>query len=458
MGIRKRLWNWCPRPKKPVSTYFTRLAIPLYVPILVGMVVLGTFAAVILPPILFSQVEESGRVTEVVERVLFPGGAIVVYKNPIYETPKWYISIKLHNYITCEEDLLAYVNSRTNALNELLKSLSADRKVQITATFKEPLESTDFKNLYGNYYFAESDGNGPNRLAINVKNETSGRLEFFILDGPSSEFFEEIITQPIKGHLRMINVISFEAFVRVDAVKNLANDPRILLVDPQECLTIRGLVRKYSLMGFKVTVDRPPLLVRVFTPQETSNLVTMDELLNNPSKYDRWRLYFVGKVSDLVHLEGSFFILNEKLLVCYKYYGIDLSEQIVAEGINNGDYVRVIGTFFKEGSTIYADKIQKAKEEYPATLTVNELLANPIKYDGQVVHVFGRISDLGNLDGLFFRLDGKILVCYSYDSVDLYSQISEAQNGDPVIVMGVFSHDDPLLYAEDIRPSKIIKQ
>lgn len=211
-------------------------------------------------------------------------------------------------------------------------------------------------------------------------------------------------------------------------------------------------------MGFKVTVDRPPLLVRVFTPQGTFNSVIMDELINNPSKYDRWRLYLVGKVSDLVLLEGLFFKLNKKLLVCYKYYRIDLSEQIVAEGINNGDYARVIGTFFKERSTIYADKIQKVKEEYPATLTVDELLANPIKYDAQVVHVFGRISDLGNLDGPFFKLDGKILVCYSHDGIDLYSQISEAQNGDPVIVMGVFYHDDTVLYAENIRPSKIIEQ
>lgn len=61
-------------------------------------------------------------------------------------------------------------------------------------------------------------------------------------------------------------MISFEAFARVDVAETLAEDPRILLVDPQECLTVRWLVTKYSLMGFKVTVDRPPILIRVSEP------------------------------------------------------------------------------------------------------------------------------------------------------------------------------------------------
>ena len=455
MEIHKRLWNWCRRPKRPVLTKFTRLATPLYVSVLIGGLLLTAYVAVILlPPVAFkSSFDESGRVTEVVERMLFPGGAIVVYKHPVYDPgPTWYISVQIHNYITCEEDLLAYVNSRTNALNELLDFLSMNERAQVTVTFKEPLEPADFKDLYENY-FAESDG--PNHSAIIVENETSGKLETIVLNAPSPDYFEEFCTYPKEG-LKTISVISLEAFVKVNVVKTLTQDPRILLIDPQECLTVRGLMKKYSLKGFKVTMDRPPILIRLFTPQRAFNSVIMEELINNPSKYDRWRLYFVGKVSDLVLLEGLFFKLNKKLLVCYKYYEIDLSKQIVAEGINNGDYVRVIGTFFKERSTIYADKIQKVKKEYPATLTVDELLADPIKYDGQVVHVFGRISNLGNLDGPFFKLDGKILVCYSYDGIDLFSQISEAKNGDPVIVMGVFYRDDTVLYAQNIRPSKII--
>jgi len=452
MDIHRKLWNWCRRPIKP-TTNFTRLATPLYVSILIGGLLLAAYAAVVLlPPIaLFSNIDESGRVTEVVERMLFLGGAIVVYKHPVYDPhPTWYVSIKVHNYITSEEDLLAYVSSRAGALNELLNILSMDRKLQVTMTFKEPLEPSDFKNLYENY-FAESDG--PNHSAIIVENETSGKLETIILNAPSPDHLEEWLIYPKEG-LRMISVISFEAFLKANVVKSLTQDPRILLVDPQECLAVRGLVEKYSLTGFKVTVDRPPLLVRVFESELTWGATTIEGLLANPSKYDRWRLYFIGNVSNLSLSEGAFFKLNEKLLICYKYYGIDLSEQIATEGIENGDYVKAVGTFFQEHLTFYADKIEKVKQDYPSTLIVDELLAGTTGYDGQTVEVFGRVSDFGYMEGSFFKLDRKLLVCYRYDSIDLSLQISKVQNGDPMIVMGTFYRDDMTLYAENIRPSK----
>jgi len=438
---------------------FTRLVTPLYVSILIGGLLLSVLvAAVLLPKILFpsvfhlfSNVEESGRVTEVVERVLFPGGAIVVYKHPVeYPHPIWYISVKVHNYITSEEDLLAYKNSRTNSLNELLDFLSTDRKVQITVTFEEPLEPSDFKNLYENY-FAESYG--PNHSAVIVENETSGELETITLNAPSPDYLDEWLTYP-KESLKTISVISFEAFITVNAVKNLTQDDRVLLVDPQECLTVRGLVTKYGLMGYNVTVERPPILVRVFSPELTWGATTIENLLNNPSKYDRCRLYFIGNVSDLSITGDAFLILNEKLLVCYNYYGLNLSEQTTAENIKNGDYITVIGTYFQESSTLYADKIEKMKEYYPSTQTTDEILANPTRYDEQAVQVFGEVSDFGNLEGSFFRLDGKLLVCYRYDGVDLSSQLGEVQNGDPMVVMGTFYSDDMTLYAENIRPSK----
>jgi len=457
MDIRKRLWNWCPRPKKPASTSFTRLALPLYVSLLIGGLLLTVgVAMVLLPPMIFnSSFDESGRVTEVVERVLFPGGAIVVYKHPIYDSdPAWSLSIKVHNYITCEEDLLVYVNSRTTALNELLSSLSPDDKIWVTVTFKESLEPADFKNLY-EHYLAQSDR--LDQSAIIVENEASGELETITLNAPSPDYLEEFITYPKKG-LKTMGVISFDALVKADVAKTLKQDARILLVDPQECLTIRGLVKKYSQMGFKVTVDRPPILVKVFEPESTWGSTTIEELLTNPSKYNRWRLYFIGKISDLSFFEDAPFKLDEKLLVCYKYCGIDLSEQIAAEDIKNGDYAIVIGTFFKEHSTLYADKIEKVKQDYPLALTVDELHANSAKYDGQTVQVFGRVSDLGYLEEPFFKLDGKLLICYIHNNTNLQSQLNGVQNGDPMIVTGMFRYDGMTLYAEHIRPSKDIRQ
>jgi len=411
-------------------------------------------AAIILLPSItfFSSVEESGRATEVVERVLFSGGAIVAYKHPVYDpSPTWRISIKLHNYITCEEDLSAYVNSRTNALNELLHSLEQNEKLWLTVTFKDPLEPTEFKNLYENYL---AEGSKLDESAIIVENETSGILETIVLNAPSPDYLEEFITYPKEG-LKTIGVVSFDALVKADVADAFKQDPRTLLVDPQECLTIRALARKYSLKGFKVNVDRPPILVKVFTPEETFSLVNEGELLDDPFKYDRWRLCFVGKVGDLDLVEDFFFKLGEKLLVCYKYYEIDLSEQIAAEDIKNGDYVIVIGTFLpKERSILYADKIEKVKQDYPSALTVDRLLSNATDYDKQLVQVFGRVSDLGDLEGPFFRLDGKIMVCYIHDNIDLHLQISEVQNRDPMIVTGIFYYDEMTLYAQNIRPSK----
>ena len=457
MNIPKKLWNWCRRPIKPASTNFTRLTAPLHVSILIsGLLLTLLVALVLLPQIafpsgfrLFSDVDESGRATEVVERVLFPGGAIMVYKVPVYDPrPTWHINIIIHNYVACGEDLSAYVNSRTNAINELLNSLNANEKVQVTVTFKEPLEPDDFKNLYENYSM-ECDGLNS---AIIVENVTSGKLETIRLNAPGPEYLEQFITYPKEG-LKTVSVISIEALIRVDTARTLAQDSRVLLVDPQKCLTVRALMNKYSPSGFKVSVDPPPLLIKNFTHELTYDLVAIDELLNNPSKYNRWSLYFVGKVSDLSLIENTF-KLDAKLLVCYKYYEVDLSEQINAEDIKNGEYVTVIGTFFQERSTLYAEKIEKKKQEPPSTLTVDELLSNATEYDGQMVQVFGRVSDLESLDGPFFKLDGKILVCYAYDNIDLSSQISGVENGDPMIVTGMFSHDNMTLYARHIRPSR----
>jgi len=456
MNIHRKLWHWCRRPVKPVSTNFVRLS-PVSISILIsGLLLTMLVAAVLLVQIpfpsvfrFFSYSEESGRATEVVERVLFPGGALVAYKVPVYDpSATWHIYIAIHNYVACEEDLSAYVNSRTNALNELLLSLSPNEKVQVTVTFKEPLEPAYFKNVYEDY-FTESDG--PYNCAIIVENETSGKQETIRLNAPSPDYLEQFLTYP-KEDLRLVSVISIEACVRVNIVKAVADDSRVLLVDPQKCLTVRALVNKYSLKGFKVFIDGPPLLVRHFTHELTYNLVPLDELLDNPSKYNRWTLYFVGKVSDLDLIEDTF-KLDERLLVCYKYYGADLSDQIKAEDIRNGDYAVVIGTFFKERSTLYAEEIEKAMQEYPLTLMVDELLANPQEYDGQMVQVFGRVSNLGTINGPFFKLDGKILVCYAYNDVNLSSQISGVQNGDPMIVTGVFYYND-MIYARNIRPSR----
>jgi hypothetical protein len=94
-------------------------------------------------------------------------------------------------------------------------------------------------------------------------------------------------------------------------------------------------------------------------------------------------------------------------------------------------------------------------EEYMSItpLTVDELLNKPLEYDGLTVHVFGRVSNLEDLED-FFRLDRKLLVRYIYNNTNLQSQLSAVQNGDPMIVTSTFHYNDTTLYAENLRPSK----
>ena len=48
-------------------------------------------------------------------------------------------------------------------------------------------------------------------------------------------------------------------------------------------------------------------------------------------------------------------------------------------------------------------------------MSTDELLSNPSKYQNQVIGVTGKVSDLGLLRGPYFRLEGKLTVCYHYN-------------------------------------------
>mgnify|MGYP001112626446 CR=1 FL=1 len=258
MNIHRRLWYWCRRPIKPASTNFVRLVTPLYVSILIGSLLVATYAAVtLLPPILSlssSHDETEGWVPKELERISFPGGNIVVLWVRYNPWEKGYISIYTEVHITSENDLLTYVNSRTIALNQLLDSIGQNENIFVTVTFSEPLAQMDFVNLWRNYLEKPLDS------AIIVENETSGEQGTLVLGMPSHDEprFMEYFTNP-KG-FKLVSVVAFKALVKANVAKTFEQDSRILLVDPQACLTIRWLINKYSLWGFEVTAQMPPFL------------------------------------------------------------------------------------------------------------------------------------------------------------------------------------------------------
>ena len=90
-------------------------------------------------------------------------------------------------------------------------------------------------------------------------------------------------------------------------------------------------------------------------PMSEAIPVSIDEISNNPSAYHGKRVMVSGKVSQLGLVKGPYFMLNEKVWVCYLHgeASVDISN------VKNGDYVTVTGRFWAP-DTVYAEKIEKA--------------------------------------------------------------------------------------------------
>lgn len=304
-----------------------------------------------------SDFDESGWVTmQEMERIEFHGGVYVVYKYQ--ETPRSESSIviKVLHTIKSESDLWAYVESRTKAMNELLGFVNPNESLQVTLTFNTPLEPVDFQSLCRDYL------EKPNLYAILLKNETSGSLGA-VSSGPNplDPSFVKDFTY-LKEGFTLVGIIASEGLLKAGMVKTLQSDSRVLLVDPVEDLTARALVEKHLATGLYVGGGVWEILFSskmwseyaklkygvtwvldsgVFEPEVGTYSVDIDELLRNPAKYHRYRIHVFGTVSHLGLVGGPYFMLDEKLRVCFIHdeITVDISQ------FNNGDYVSVIGRF-----------------------------------------------------------------------------------------------------------------
>jgi len=112
----------------------------------------------------------------------------------------------------------------------------------------------------------------------------------------------------------------------------------------------------------------PLIEERFFYPSESTNQeppslpemseaipVSVDALSNNPSSYNLKRVMVSGRVSKLGIVRGPYFMLDEKVWVCYLHTeaSVDISN------VKNGDYITVTGRFLTP-DTIYAENIAKA--------------------------------------------------------------------------------------------------
>ena len=99
---------------------------------------------VFLPSMFFLKGEDGWVTSREFERISFLGGDIIV--REIRQTPsdKGYISLSIEANLTSEENLAAYVESRTNALNALLDSVATNASIEAVITFKDPVRPQEF--------------------------------------------------------------------------------------------------------------------------------------------------------------------------------------------------------------------------------------------------------------------------------------------------------------------------
>jgi len=131
-----------------------------------------------------------------------------------------------------------------------------------------------------------------------------------------------------------------------------------------ELLTYKDYGEEFGVKVVKVTIDLLKEEVKeieeypeVCKPKVHEGVVSTDELLNNPSKYHGQVVRVSGTVGKLGLLKCPCFMLDEKLLICYRYDDTNIYPTQIKDKIQNGDLVVVTGRFLAD--TIYAEKVEK---------------------------------------------------------------------------------------------------
>jgi len=186
-----------------------------------------------------------------VDRVSFPGGAIVVRQNSQSSSDKGYITISVEANLDSEENLNAFVKSRTSALNSLLDSVAPNTAIETIITFIDPISPEDFVSIVQNSI------EKPGEYAIVLTNETTGTSSSEIpwSTRPQEAGFAQNLTSTFEG-FKLEGIIAFECYIRADAARNLLSNPKVLLIDPFEDPQILGIKQSYESRGFYVQTER----------------------------------------------------------------------------------------------------------------------------------------------------------------------------------------------------------
>jgi hypothetical protein len=165
---------------------------------------------------------------------------------------KGYISIRIEAHITSEENIITYANSRTNALNALLDTISGNSLIEVVTTFKNPIKSEELVSLcetslekLGEYA----------AILTGEKTDTNGAWVLWFPRLQDPNLIHDLTS--IKEGYKLEGIIAIECNIKAETARILQSDSRILLIDPMEDLTILEIKKKYASIGFNVQVERP---------------------------------------------------------------------------------------------------------------------------------------------------------------------------------------------------------
>ena len=187
-----------------------------------------------------------------VERISFPGGAIIVRENRQSPSDKGYISISIEANITSNENLVDYIDSRTNALNVVLDNVNTNSTIEAVITFKDPTSLEDFASL------CQTSIEKLGEYAIILKDEATSMKSTEVLwfPRPQEACFIQNLTSIDKG-FKLEGIMAFECYIKAETARSLQSNPKVLLIDPLEDPQMVEVKNLYESKGFYVQLERP---------------------------------------------------------------------------------------------------------------------------------------------------------------------------------------------------------
>lgn len=220
--------------------------------VLISALLLTMFAVIaFLPSTFFLKSEDGWQAYREVDRISFPGGYIVV--REIRQTPsdKGYISLRIEANLTSEENLAAYVESRTNALNAILDSVATNSTIEAVITLKDPISPEDFASL------CKTSLEKLGEYAIILTNEMTNKKSTEVLwfPRPQEAGFIQNLTSINEGS-RLEGIIAFECYIKAEAARSLQSDPKVLLIDPLEDQNMLEIKKGYESKGLLCSIGK----------------------------------------------------------------------------------------------------------------------------------------------------------------------------------------------------------